>query len=204
MIGIRPHVYKGFPLFVHFYTVYNPISVELVGPSYFSRHSKVIALKSMQPEERSASGPMFIRGFPSFVHFYTVYTPISVELVGESYFGRHSKLRPLKSMQPEERSASGPMFIRGFPSFAHIYTVYTPISVELIGESYFGRHSKLRPLKSMQPEERSASGPMFIRGFPSFVHIYTVYISISVELVGPSYFSRHSKVIALKSMQPEE
>ena len=41
-----------------------------------------------------------------------------------SYFGRHSKLRPLKSMQPEERSASGPMFIRGFP-YSFTFTLST-------------------------------------------------------------------------------
>ena len=193
MIGIRSHVYKGFPLFVHFYTVYISISVELVGPSYFSRHSKVIALKSMQPEERSASGPMFIRGFPSFVHFYTVYTPISVELVGPSYFGRHSKLRPLKSMQPEERSASGPMFIRGFPSFAHFYTVYTPIFASLRPNIFQSARFPLIGIRAY-----------VYKGFPLFVHFYTVYIPISVELIGQSYFSRHSKLRPLKSMQPEE
>ena len=39
-IGIRPHVYKGFPLFCQFCTVYTPISAYLVGPSLLRRHWK--------------------------------------------------------------------------------------------------------------------------------------------------------------------
>ena len=53
----RPHVYKGFLLFPHFYTANTPISVVLVGPSCFSRHSRVRPLKNIQPEERSAWAP---------------------------------------------------------------------------------------------------------------------------------------------------
>ena len=174
---------KGFPLFDYFYTVYTPIFAELVGQSLFTRHSRMWPLKSMQLEGWSASGPMFIRGFPLIAHFYTVYTPNFAELLGPSFFTRHSRVRPLKSMQPEERSASGPMFIRGFPLFVHFYTVYTPIFAELVGPSYFTRHSRMWPLKSMQPEGRSASGPMFIRVFlysitftlsaPPFLHLWS-------------------------------
>ena len=141
MIGMRPHVFKGLPLFDYFYIVYIPISAELVGQSLFSRHSRARPLKSMHAEGWSAWGPMFIRGFPLFAYFYTVYTPIFVSVVAPSLFSRHSRVRPLKKHATWGTIGMRPHVYKGFPLFVHFYTVYTPIYAELVCPSFFSRHS---------------------------------------------------------------
>ena len=42
------------------------------------------------------------------------------------------EVTPLPNIQSEGRSASRPLFIKGFPIFGHFYPVYTPILAYLI------------------------------------------------------------------------
>ena len=109
MIGIRPHVYNGFPFIRSLLNCLHPHFCIFGRPSQKYATWGTIGIR-----------PYVYKGFPLFVHFYTVYTPISAELVGPSYFTRHSRVKPLKSMQPEGWSTSGSMFIRDFPSFGSL------------------------------------------------------------------------------------
>ena len=53
------------------------------------------------------------------------------------------ELSPLQNMNPEARSVTGPMFIRGCPLFGHFYTVYTPILAYLVARSIMFRLIKV-------------------------------------------------------------
>ena len=71
-------------------------------------------------EGRSASGPMFIRGFP-----YVVIIPRRIEWFQCSVGTMEVKHQTHR--HSNGRSASGPMFMRGFPPYDYSMTVSTPI-----------------------------------------------------------------------------
>ena len=80
-----PMFIRGSSLFRHFYTVYAPILPYFVGRCklfllkevlYFSVGTMGLSsLQTMHTMQRSQSDPMFIRGFPLIVYFYTFTAP---------------------------------------------------------------------------------------------------------------------------------
>ena len=158
---------------------------------------------------------MFIKSHSFFGYFHTVYKPIFANFDARCKIFRLTTTQqfsvgtmeatPLQKMDTKAHSAPDPMFIRGSPIFVHFYPLYTPILAYLLAPCIMFRLIRVQhfsvgtvgvwPLKNMNPEVSSASGPIFIRGSSLFGHFYTVYAPILAYLVDRGIMFRLTRVL---------
>ena len=146
LVGIRPHVFQGFPpillfndcLHTYLWIDYRPLWIIPRRVQWFDISvgtTEVNYQTHRHFKGWSASGPIFIRGSPislfnDCLHTYLCifYRPLWIisRRVKWLYFSVGTmEVNHQSHGYPEGRSSSRPMFIRGFPLYGYLTTLHT-------------------------------------------------------------------------------